>query len=267
MKNNSFGLRQTTIFNLIVCTGLQLLSAQTNVCPSRPGNTTIEVRAINSNYRIATATTGGAFATGQDANLLLSGFDFNNAGGPLQFNHLGGIASDGTRLAVCDRFNNRVLIWNHLPTSNTPPDLVIGQPDFYQNNPGSTRSRLNWPASVRITPTGQMIVVDGYNDRVLIWKSFPTSLGQPADVEIRHQNLVWPWGAWTDGERLAVTSTGRSRVLMWRTFPSVDNHPPDYELTADNMMGTPRTITSNGVYFIVGDHNSKTTNGPQGNFV
>lgn len=50
------------------------------------------------------------FQTGQNADLVLSGVDFNNTGGPLLFNHPSGIASDGTRFLLCDRFNNRVLI-------------------------------------------------------------------------------------------------------------------------------------------------------------
>jgi hypothetical protein len=46
-------------------------------------------------------------------------------------NPLGGIWSDGQRLAVTDSFNNRVLVWNTIPTTNgVAADLVIGQPDF-----------------------------------------------------------------------------------------------------------------------------------------
>ncbi|KKL28011.1 hypothetical protein LCGC14_2379410, partial [marine sediment metagenome] len=37
----------------------------------------------------------------------------------------------GTRLFLADRNNNRILIWNELPTGNTAPDLVLGQEDFY----------------------------------------------------------------------------------------------------------------------------------------
>ena len=46
------------------------------------------------------------FRTGQNADLMLSGVDFNNTGGPLLFNHPSGIASDGTHFLLCDRFNN-----------------------------------------------------------------------------------------------------------------------------------------------------------------
>jgi len=47
----------------------------------------------------------GWFTTGQDADILLSGIDFNNAGyletsgDGLLFNHPGNIATDGTRLS------------------------------------------------------------------------------------------------------------------------------------------------------------------------
>ncbi|MEK6571072.1 MAG: T9SS type A sorting domain-containing protein, partial [Bacteroidota bacterium] len=46
-----------------------------------------------------------------------------------------------------------------------------------------------------------------------------------------------------------------------------DDQPHHFALTAGGNLGTPRTITSNGSYFIVGDHNAKVSVGPQGDFV
>src|SRR5258706_13875812 len=41
------------------------------------------------------------------------------------------VASDGRIVAVSDTDNNRVLIWNRIPTSNgVLADVVVGQPDF-----------------------------------------------------------------------------------------------------------------------------------------
>src|SRR5579872_5690077 len=41
------------------------------------------------------------------------------------------VASDGVHLVVADTDNNRVLIWNHIPTSNDQnADVVVGQPNF-----------------------------------------------------------------------------------------------------------------------------------------
>lgn len=46
------------------------------------------------------------------------------------------VHSDGMRLAVTDVGNNRVLIWNSIPTrSGTAPDRVIGQADFTHGAP------------------------------------------------------------------------------------------------------------------------------------
>ena len=45
-----------------------------------------------------------------------------------------GVATDGQRLVVADTDNNRVLIWNSIPTSNNQPaDVVVGQSGFTSN--------------------------------------------------------------------------------------------------------------------------------------
>ncbi len=216
----------------------------------------------------------GWFETGQDADLMLSGIDFNNTGGPLLFNHPGTAASDGTHLLLADRNNNRVLIWNNLPTGNTSPDLVLGQKDFYSNNPGTGLDEMNWPLSVS-TAAGKVVVTDTYNNRILIWKSFPTQNGQPADLVINtagfsaspKRNINWPWGVWTDGKKLVTTSTNGGLVLIWNAFPTRNDQPADLYLKGQGNMGTPRTITSDGNHLIVGDHNAKAaTQYDKGNF-
>lgn len=107
------------------------------------------------------------FRTGQDADLMLSGSDFNNTGGALLFNHRSGIASDGTHFLLCDRFNNRVLSWNALPTKwDPPPDLVPGQHNFIAINPGTSNSGLNFPGNVSVGANGVVTVADTENDRI-----------------------------------------------------------------------------------------------------
>ena len=234
-----------------------------------PPGQTVRVTAVNSQYRSITSNYTGTLATGQDASILLAGIDFNNTGGPLLFNHPGGIASDGTRLLLADRNNNRVLIWNSLPTGNTAPNLVLGQANFITNNPGTGRAQMNWPVSVK-TDGRRVIVADAYNDRLLIWNTFPTQNGQAADLVIKLNDLRWPWGLWTDGTRLVATGTGSQRTLIWNQFPTRDNQPQSLTLQARGQMGTPRTVTSNGQNLIVGDHNSRAAVAPSsgpGNFV
>lgn len=228
-------------------------------------NGEIWVEEIDSDYKIEQDTTPLNFETALSADIMLSGIDFNNTGGSLLFNHIGHIASDGTHLILADRNNNRVLIWNSLPTSNTPPDVVLGQEDFTSNNPGDGMDNLNWPISVA-TDGKYVIVADTYNDRILIWNSFPTSNGQPADIVLQNESedeailrqkgaLGWPWDVWTDGEKLIVASTGTQQVLIWNQIPAQSYQTADFTLQIDDF-GTPRTIGSDGTRLVIGDHNA-----------
>jgi hypothetical protein len=239
----------------------------------RPGE--IQVTQRNSTYAIAKATPSGRFSTGQNADMMLSGIDFNNTGGALLFNHPTGIASDGNRLLMTDRFNNRVLIWNTLPSRNVAPDLVLGQQNFVTNNPGIGRNQLNWPGNITVAPNGTMVAVtDTNNDRILIWRSFPTQNGASADIVIdlvklsspsNPQRLGWPWGVWTDGTKFAVVATHGKAVLIWNQIPTQDNQPPDLTLLP-SQAGTLRNITSNGQFFAVSDHNYGTQSRPATQF-
>jgi len=234
----------------------------------------ISVQRIGSTYAQVLTKPTGWFTTAQEADILLSGINFNDAGGPLLFNHPGTVATDGTHLVLAERNNNRVLIWNSIPSGNTPPDIVLGQKDFTTNNPGSGPNQLNWPVSVSVGG-GKLVVADTYNNRILISNNFPTKNAQPADLIINNgsdthdnkfkRNIIWPWGVWTNGSKLAISSTRGSLVLLWNTFPTQNDQTADTYLTANSKFGTPRTITGNGNNLIVGDHNPKVTD-KQGNF-
>lgn len=125
------------------------------------------------------------------------------------------------------------------------------------------------------------MVADTENHPILIWNRIPDESGTPADIvltggrgdrmlgEASKTSFDWPWGVWTDGERLAITSTRGGWLLIWNTFPAVDDQPADLLLTGGGHMGTPRTITSDGNSLIVGDHNfsGTTESSTSGNFV
>src|SRR3989344_4119582 len=233
----------------------------------------ISVKSLDSTYKTVTSKPQGWFKTGQDADIMLSGVDFNNAGGALQFNHPGGLATDEQHLILADRFNNRVLIWNNLPSGNTAPDIVLGQKDFISNSPGNSLGKLNWPVAVA-TDGKKLVVADTYNDRLLIWNGFPTNNGQAADIEIEHAGqgnpkraMEWPWAVWTDGTKLAATATRSATVLIWNSFPTENNQPADISIVLPESLGTPRTIGSDGEHLVVGDHNIKVKGKEgQGNF-
>ena len=109
-----------------------------------------------------------------------------------------GVWIQSGKLYVADTQNNRVLIYNRIPTANgAAADVVLGQPNFttfvqqditQQNSSIAANTMLN-PVSVS-TDGVRLFVVDlGYN-RVLIWKSIPTGNQVPADVEIGQPDMV-----------------------------------------------------------------------------
>lgn len=224
---------------------------------------TIRVERVDSAYAPAPATPSGDFRTGQPSDLVLGAFGFNQSGGASALNHPTGLATDGKRLIVADRWNNRVLIWNTAPSSNQPPDLVLGQKDFTTNEHRQGLDGMNWPGNVSLGQNGRLAVTDTNNHRVLLWNSFPSASGQPADLEIslsafnspgNPQRLEWPWGVWTDGEKLAVVATRGAAILIWNSWPSSATKAPDQILRPEGA-GTPRNITSDGTFLMVSDHN------------
>jgi len=260
----------------------------------QPGQ--IRVTTRDSQYAIAPPGKPGRFVTGQEADLMLGGIDFNNTGGPLLFNHPTGLASDGKRLLLTDRWNNRVLIWTKLPSSNTPPDIVLGQPNFTANNPGTGRENLSWPGNVTIAADGTKVAVtDTNNDRVLIWNSFPSRNAAPADIVLELSELsdrgspgpppFPPRPRAEAGDRRdpnvrrPPAPGGPMQRLGWpwgvwtdgKKFAVVCTHGAAVLVwnsipTRDNQppdlvlrprdAGTPRNITSDGTFFALSDHNN-----------
>ncbi|ADO69215.1 hypothetical protein [Stigmatella aurantiaca] len=199
-----------------------------------------------------------------------------------------GTSSEGTHLAVADKGNNRVLLYNTLPTdSNARPDLVIGQPDFDTTPLQCGASSLGLPEDVFIGH-GKLLVADSANNRILIWNTLPTTNGQPADrvlgqasfttcagndvdgdgvrdLTATASTLLSPAGLWTDGTRLLVADTGNNRVLIWNQFPTTNGQPADGVLgqtdfttrtsgVAANKLSAPYIVNSTGQQIFVAEY-------------
>ena len=95
-------------------------------------------------------------ATGseQDASFVLSGFGVGETQGANSVNHPSSGASDGKKLVIADRFNNRVLVFNNLPTTTASPDLVLGQPNITDKNLRTSLAYLNCTGTGEMTPEG-----------------------------------------------------------------------------------------------------------------
>lgn len=168
-----------------------------------------------------------------------------------------GVASDGIRLAVADTDNNRILIWNSIPTYNgQPADVVVGQPDFQtavSTGFHPNQKSVKGPQGVWIQD-GRLFVADTGNNRVLIWNSIPTVNNAPADVvlgapdfntfvqpdltkaqlEPKANTLLTPVSVTSDGQRLYVTDLGHNRVLIWNSIPTTNQAPADIVIGQPN---------------------------------
>jgi hypothetical protein len=174
------------------------------------------------------------------------------ASNTMDFAH--GVYYDGTRLYVADYHNNRVLIWNSLPSSNgQAADLVLGQANFTSNainRTGSTSvpsaGSLYWPSYIWGDGT-RVVVADTYNQRVLIWNSFPSSNGQNADVVVGQSSFIVNGSACgpaslnfchqasIEGGKLIVTDTNNHRYLIWNSVPVSNGASADVVVGQTNL--------------------------------
>ncbi len=188
----------------------------------------------------------------------------------------------GNKLIVADQSNNRVLIWNTIPTtSNTPADVVLGQPDmssYLANNSGVSTApallsnkSLNSPQGVAVQGT-KLIVSDSSNNRVLVWNTIPTTNFSPADYVLGQPNFVTntaigttncaiagrtngrglngPEGVFVDsGGYLYVVDRANNRVLIWTSAITQTQQQANFVLGMSSLTGNcpVATVTQSGL--------------------
>jgi uncharacterized protein (TIGR03437 family) len=228
------------------------------------------------------------FITGQAARLVIGQTTFTSQNFGASNTLLGGaagIAFAGDTLFVADSnrvgytpINNRVLLFEHmsqiLPTplgqipaySGTCPvcggqaTLVLGQPDFLGTSFSTTQTGMRTPVSVA-TDGINLAVADTENNRVLLWKSIPTTNDQPPDLVLGQpdfntigpvvataSSFRGPQGVWIQNGKLFVADTQNNRIMIWNSIPSKNNQAADVELGQSNFTSVgaipPTTVIS-----------------------
>ncbi len=191
---------------------------------------------------------------------LSCGFNFVNSN-DIQYNE-GAATSDGVHLIVTDAGNNRVLIYNSIPTKNGQcPNVVVGQPDLVSNNNDTAHNALDTPNRAFMS-NGKLFIVDQQNSRVLIFNALPTKNNANADVVVgntsftdnstgRTQNRFNnPHSAVSDGTHLVVADSENHRVLIYNTIPTKNGSNADVVLgqtdfTSDT--SDPNIVTANSI--------------------
>lgn len=219
------------------------------------------------------------FATGQAARLIIGQQQATRqepGASDTLLGAVGGLAFAADTLFVADStrvpsnpINNRVLLFRNVSGTLPKPtdelfytqrcpicvgkaDTVLGQPDFAKTDQGSGASGMRLPTSV--ASDGRILAVaDTDNNRILIWKSIPTSNAQPADLVLGQKDfdpksvgtlspptatsLRGPQGVWIQNGMLFVADTQDHRVLVWRSIPSSNG------AAADLVLGQPNFTT------------------------
>src|ERR1017187_2516251 len=190
-----------------VCVG------QANVVLGQPDfvTTTLNLVATQNDLRLATAVASdGVHVVVADTynnapadvvvgqpNFVSTGLPGNQPNAKSMRGPQGVWIQNGKRY-VADTQNNRVLVYNHIPTTNgVAADVVIGapnfttfvEPDISQQTTTAASSNLLNPTSVTSDGVRLYVTDLGYN-RVLIWNTIPTTNGAPADVEIGQPDMV-----------------------------------------------------------------------------
>lgn len=169
-----------------------------------------------------------------------------------------GVYSDGTKLFVADTLNNRVLIWNTIPTTNgVAANVVIGQNSFTSctANHGlgsdyTDKYGLSSPYKINIK-NGKLIIADRDNNRTLVYNTIPTTNYAAADVVIGQPNFENNDPNFADGYHLSsvaeissdqngrfyVLDQGYNRLLIWNSTPTTPTQMPDIYLGQPTQYG------------------------------
>jgi hypothetical protein len=192
---------------------------------------------------------------------------------------------------VADSGNNRVLIWNSLPTGNTPPNVVVGQPDFVShvanngtNTPPSSGSNpltcaatqvgnngappvtsaqgspsqcnLFNPSSAFIA-NGQLIVVDSSNSRVMIWNPVPTTNGASASfVEGQSPTCAAAQAAIANNPAATTSTQAGQFIIASYSFLCNATNIDQFNSSTNSFtlaMNDPSDVWSDGTHLLVSD--------------
>jgi sugar lactone lactonase YvrE len=239
------------------------------------GSAQIQVVSDQGNNRVLIfqngITAGASVVIGQRSMTTGSANLDNGTPNASSLNAPSQVAIQGSTIVVADTGNNRVLIWNSIPTTHfKPADVVLGQANFTSNLQNGTGGSVNSkgfyaPRGVAII-NGKLAVSDTYNNRVLIWNSIPTSSYVAADVVVGQADftsyggnrngstptatsLYQPWYLSGDSSgRLVVADTFNNRILIWNAVPTAVNVAANVVLGQASFTSTGRALTATGLF-------------------
>ncbi len=209
-----------------------------------------------------------------EADIVVGQTAFDLSGSDTQNNRLDSPESlyvTGSKLIVADSLNNRVLIWNTIPTTNgAAADIVLGHSDFTTKFTSEVNaSTFNYPTAVWSDGT-RLLVLDAGNNRVMLWSTFPTYSNQAATLVLGQstffENLPnqgngdtpsqtslsfsgQGGGLYSNGTQIFVADSGNNRIMVWDTFPITNGAPASSLIGQDDFNLLHQVITPSNKTF------------------
>jgi uncharacterized protein (TIGR03437 family) len=156
------------------------------------------------------------------------------------------VTTDGQRMYVSDLAQNRILIWNTIPTTNgAAADVALGQPNLTSAISNNSFSVTDATLDADNNPKGLAPVLCQSD------AAYAASLGQTGATAVDTTTgttifparcaatLSLPRYALSDGTRLFVADGGNDRVMIWNTIPTQSGVP------ADTVLGEPDQYSDN----------------------
>lgn len=144
--------------------------------------------------------------------------------------------------------------------SGQAADLVLGQPDFETNSPGTSASKWNSPWGNPTFAGGRLYVSDNTNKRVVVFNAFPTSSGAAANFALGVPDLTtvggstvgqgafgYLFGVVSNGTQMAVIEGQLNRVDFYANLPTSGTALPDHVLGQSNWTTTTAGNPSTGL--------------------
>ncbi|HLK64878.1 MAG TPA: hypothetical protein VKU19_15655 [Bryobacteraceae bacterium] len=172
-----------------------------------------------------------------------------------------GVWIQNGKLYVADTQNNRVLIYNRIPTANgAAADVVLGAPNFttfvepdltQQTTTAAPNNLLN---PVAVTSDGvHLFVTDlGYN-RILIWNSIPSTNQASADVAVGQPDLLSAVANNAFSTVPGDTTNKETPVLCTVSNGNDTNNNPTYPDKCNSTLNFPRFALAGGGRLFVAD--------------
>ena len=201
---------------------------------------------------IPNSKSDGSIGYNQPADVVVGQSDFthNTTSVPPSAKSLRGpqgVWLQNGKLFIADTQNNRVLIYNQIPTANgASADTVLGAPSLTTAVPvaltvvSATASNLTSPVSVTSDGT-RLFVTDLGANRVLIWNSIPTGNQVPADVVLGQPDMTN--SAANNSSKLCDSNGVVSSTDSTKTYPG----------RCANTLSFPRFALSDGKRLYVAD--------------